>query len=111
MSGDDWLKSLLMLPGRLDIAAREAATRIKHDRLNTGGDPAKRAGCCGPRPDSFAEGSHVADIPELKDILKSTGFLGNAYFPAYRCTVCGQEWFQDWEQLKFGGYIHVRKAT
>lgn len=111
MSDDLWLKKLLMLPGLVDLRAREARHRREHDRLNFGGDPNKREVCCGPRPESFLEGQKVADIPELASILKSTGYLMNEYFPAYRCGVCGQEWFQDWEQQKFGGLIHVRKAT
>jgi hypothetical protein len=65
--------------------------------------------CCGPRAESFPEGKDVADIAELRDILMPTGYLRNEYFPAYRCKVCAQEWFRDWEQLAHGGYIHVRK--
>lgn len=111
MSDGDWLLRLLMLPARLHLATRRIGHRIKHSRLNTGGDPTRRGVCCGPRLESFPEGRTVADIPELRDILKPTGYLLSEYYPAYRCEVCGQEWFQDWDQLKGGGYIHVRKAT
>jgi hypothetical protein len=111
MSDGHWLKDLLMVPGRLHIAVRAIAHRIKHARLNSGGDPAKRGVCCDPRPASFPEGKGVEDIPELEGVLKQTGYLLSEYYPAYRCTVCGQEWFRDWEQLKSGGYIHVRKST
>ena len=107
---DEWLKRLLMLPGLIHVRAREVRHLREHDRLNTGGDPGKRAACCGPRPESFPEGQTVPDIPELAPILKSTGYLANEYFPAYRCRICGEEWFQDWEQQKFGGLIHVRKV-
>ena len=110
MSDGDWFVRLLMLPGRLHMAAMQIKHRIRHSRLNVGGDPTKRGVCCGPRPDSFPEGKSVADIPELRDVLMQTGYLLSEYYPAYRCKVCGQEWFRDWEQLKFGGYTHVRKA-
>jgi hypothetical protein len=111
MSAGNWFKAILMLPGFLHINARAIAHRVKRSLRNRGGDLAKRSACCGPRQESFPEGRRVEDIDELKHILKPTGYLGIEYYPAYRCQVCGQEWFQDWEQLKFGGYIHVRKAT
>lgn len=110
MSAGDWFKRLLLLPAWLHLLARQVRHRVEHSRLNKGGDPGRRGTCCGPRLESFPEGMKVSDIPELSGILKPTGYLLNEYYPAYRCEVCGQEWFQDWEQLKFGGYIHVRKA-
>ena len=111
MSDSDALKKLLMLPAIAHIWLREARNRREHNRLNVGGDPKKRSTCCGRRPDSFPEGKKVTDIPELADLLKPTGYLSNEYYPAYRCRVCAQEWFQDFEPLKFGGLIHVRKAS
>ena len=111
MSCGGWLKDLLMLPARLQVAVMAAKERANHALRKKLGDPAKRSSCCGSRPDSFPEGRKVEDIAELKAILERTSTIFMGYCPFYCCKVCGQEWFQDWEQIKFGGYIHVRKAT
>jgi hypothetical protein len=84
MSAGDWLRKLVFLPARAHLKAQQIEPRIKHARLNTGGDPKKRNMCCGPRPPLFDEGKRVARA---------------------------QEWYQDWDTSKAGGNISVRKAT
>lgn len=110
MSGNDWLKELMMLPARLHLASMAADEEANHALRKRLGDPEKRQACCEPRPDSFPQGLKVEDIAELREILELTSSIMAGHCPYYCCRVCGQEWFQDWEQLKFGGYIHVRKA-
>ena len=100
-----------MMPARLHVAAMTAEERAKHALRKRLGDPSMRPSCCGPRPESFQEGVKVEDIEELSGILERTSTISMGYSPFYCCKVCGQEWYQDWEQLEFGGRTHVRKAT
>ena len=99
-----------MLPARLEIERRERRERIDHAHREKLGEPSKRSSCCARRPAVYPEGATVDDIPELADLLRKTSSLMFGYIPYYCCLACGQEWFQDWEQQKFGGLVHLRKA-
>ena len=105
------LKRLLLLPAQaavLDANAKEQAAHATRRKL---GNPEKRSLCCGPRPESFAIGLQVKDIPELRDILEQTSSFWRGLVPFYCCKACGQEWWQTWEPQKSGGEIRVLKAT
>jgi hypothetical protein len=43
--------------------------------------------------------------------LERTSTINGGYSPFFCCKACGQEWYEDWEQLKFGGNTRIRKAT
>jgi hypothetical protein len=53
----------------------------------------------------------VASIPELVPLLERTSSINGGYSPFFCCKICGQEWYEDFEPLKFGANICVRKAT
>ncbi len=98
-----WLTSLAM-------SARLSKEERNRDALPRVGDPAKRAECCGLRPDSYGRKPLVKDIPELKDILQARGtsMLGWVHF--FQCKVCGQEWMEEWHQEKSGSDYEVKKV-
>lgn len=56
------------------------------------GDLTKRKSCCDNRPEGYAEGIWLEQIPELKDHLVRAGFTGNRSRVHYYCSTCGQHW-------------------
>jgi len=98
-----WLISFMMY-------SRIAKEERKRKALPRVGEPARRAECCGPRPESYGRNKCVKDIPELRDILqvRGTGLLGWQHY--FQCSKCGQEWMEDWHQDKFGGDYEVKKV-
>jgi hypothetical protein len=108
---DAWLRVILTIPARLHIAKSAAFQRIRHTVRRRLGDASKRAQCCGPRPVSYPLNQRISSIPELLPLLERTSTINAGYSPFFCCKVCGQEWYEDWEQLKFGGNTYVRKAA
>jgi hypothetical protein len=107
---DEWLKRILMIPALAVVASSIAVQQARHALRRRLGDPSKRAECCGPRPASYPVDQRVSSIPDLASLLERTSTVNGGYSPFFCCKVCGQEWYEDYEQLKFGGIICVRKA-
>ena len=105
-----WLRAVLMVPARVHIAKSALLQRIRHAARKRFGDASKRPQCCGPRPAAYPVNQNVASIPELSALLARTSTINGGYSPFFCCKVCGQEWYEDWEQLKFGGNTCVRKV-
>jgi hypothetical protein len=107
---EEWLKRLLMIPALVVIGTNMAFQQTRHALRRRLGDPSKRAECCGPRPASYPVNQKVSSIPDLAPLLERTSTVNGGYSPFFCCRVCGQEWYEDYEQLEFGGNIYVRKA-
>jgi hypothetical protein len=108
---DAWLKAILMIPARFHIAKSAAIRSVRHVARRRLGDSSRRVQCCGPRPATYPVNHKVASIPELVPLLERTSSINGGYSPFFCCKICGQEWYEDFEPLKFGANICVRKAT
>jgi hypothetical protein len=108
---DAWLKRILMIPARVKVAKSAALQRVRHALRRRPGNASKRPQCCGPRPSSYPVNQKVSSIADLSQVLERTSTINGGYSPFFCCRICGQEWYEDWEQLKFGGNTCVRKAA
>jgi len=107
---DEWLKRVLMIPALVVIVTSAALQQARHALRRRLGDPSKRAECCGTRPASYPLNQRVSSIPALASLLERTSTVNGGYSPFFCCTVCGQEWYEDYEQREFAGNIYVRKS-
>ena len=104
-------KGILMIPARIHIAKSTIVHRIRHRVRKRVGDASRRAQCCGLRPALYGVNQKVSSIPGLSLLLERTSTINGGYSPFFCCRVCGQEWYEDWEQLKFGGKTCLRNAA
>jgi len=106
----DALKKLLMLPGYVHVSLLTAAETIRHGIRKRVGDSSKRPQCCALRPSEYPRNFKVEAIEELRAILQRTSTVQLGFAPFFGCTICGQEWYEDFIPEKFGGAVVVRKA-